>query len=82
MVHLKKISVSYQGITFPSGHMERNETFTESVIREVREGTIQYVVCICNRISGICGTHIYIDKIGIEEINSSLETGALWLYID
>ena len=36
---LEKISGSYQGTTFPGGHVERNETFTESVIREVREET-------------------------------------------
>lgn len=39
VVALEKINDSYQGTTFPGGHVERNETFAESVIREVREET-------------------------------------------
>ena len=29
----------YSGITFPGGHVERGESFTDAVIREVWEGT-------------------------------------------
>lgn len=36
---LEKVGGNYQGTTFPGGHVERNETFTEAVIREVREET-------------------------------------------
>lgn len=39
MAALDKVSGNYQGTTFPGGHVERNETFTESVIREVSEET-------------------------------------------
>lgn len=39
MVALEKVSGNYQGTTFPGGHVERNETFTDSVIREVKEET-------------------------------------------
>lgn len=36
---LEKVSGNYQGTTFTGGHVERNETFMESVIREVKEET-------------------------------------------
>ena len=36
---LDKVNGNYQGTTFPGGHVERDETFTESVIREVSEET-------------------------------------------
>ena len=39
VVMLEKVNSSYRGATFPGGHIERNETFSESVIREVREET-------------------------------------------
>lgn len=39
VVMLEKVDNRYQGITFPGGHVERNETFSEAVIREVREET-------------------------------------------
>ena len=39
MAALDKVSGNYQGTTFPGGHVERDETFTESVIREVSEET-------------------------------------------
>lgn len=39
VVMLEKVTGSYQGATFPGGHVERNETFSEAVIREVREET-------------------------------------------
>ncbi len=34
-----KVSKSWGGICFPGGHVEKNESFSESVIREVREET-------------------------------------------
>ena len=33
---LDKVSKSYEGTTFPGGHVEPGETFRESVIREIR----------------------------------------------
>ena len=34
-----KVNKSWGGITFPSGHMEKQESFVDSVIREVKEET-------------------------------------------
>lgn len=36
---LDKVSGNYHGTTFPGGHVEKNETFSESVIREIFEET-------------------------------------------
>ena len=36
---LDKVSDSYSGTTFPGGHVEQGETFSEAVIREVQEET-------------------------------------------
>lgn len=36
---LDKVNDSYTGTTFPGGHVEEGETFTESIIREMREET-------------------------------------------
>ncbi len=36
---LDKVNDSYTGTTFPGGHVEKKEIFTDSVIREVREET-------------------------------------------
>ncbi len=40
-----KVGSSYNGITFPGGHVEKNEAFADAVIREIYEETgltIQY----------------------------------------
>lgn len=34
-----KINQSWGGITFPGGHIEKQESFVDSVIREVKEET-------------------------------------------
>ena len=34
-----KISNEYSGITFPGGHVEKGESFTDSVVREIFEET-------------------------------------------
>lgn len=39
VVMFEKVNGSYQGTTFPGGHIERNENFSESVICEVRKET-------------------------------------------
>ena len=36
---LDKVNDSYTGTTFPGGHVEKNEIFNDSVIREVWEET-------------------------------------------
>lgn len=36
---LDKVNDSYTGATFPGGHVEKNELFSKSMIREVREET-------------------------------------------
>lgn len=39
VVALDKINNSYTGTTFPGGHIEKNEIFNDSIIREVWEET-------------------------------------------
>lgn len=36
---LNKVNNSYTGITFPGGHIEKGESYADSMIREVREET-------------------------------------------
>lgn len=36
---LDKVDEDYSGTTFPGGHVEKNETFADSIIREVKEET-------------------------------------------
>ena len=36
---LEKTGSGYHGITFPGGHVEKGKSFTDAVIREVREET-------------------------------------------
>ena len=41
---LDKVNDSYTGTTFPGGHVEKNEIFNDSVIREVWEETGIYQI--------------------------------------
>lgn len=36
---MEKVSKSYSGVTFPGGHIEKEESLTEAIIREVFEET-------------------------------------------
>lgn len=39
LLFLNRKKSSWPGITFPGGHVENNETYLESVIREIKEET-------------------------------------------
>ena len=83
---LEKVSGNYQGTTFPGGHVERNETFAEAVIREVKEAT---GLVIEN--PKLCGVyHWFIDSVHqivyiyqaekyIGELQSSAEGQVYWI---
>lgn len=54
-----RIDQKWGGITFPGGHIEKNESFVESVIREVKEETGLDI-----RSPKICGTKQWIQEDG------------------
>ena len=58
----------WPGLTFPGGHVERNENFNDSVIREVKEET---GLTIKNPV--LCG---------IEEFKTDKEDRYLMFYVD
>lgn len=83
---LEKTSGNYQGTTFPGGHVERNETFTESVIREVKEETGLDIenpkLCriyhwFCDSIHQI--VYVYQAEKYSGELHSSSEGSVCWL---
>ena len=39
LLFLKRKKSTWPGITFPGGHVENNETYLESVVREIKEET-------------------------------------------
>lgn len=86
VVMLEKVGGRYQGATFPGGHVERNETFTESVIREVREETGLEIekpkFCgiyhwFCDNVHHI--VYIYLAEKYAGELRSSAEGNVSWI---
>lgn len=86
VVALEKTSGNYQRTTFPGGHVKRNETFMESVIREVREETGLDIekprFCgiyhwFCDSIHQI--VYIYLAENYSGELQSSSEGSVCWL---
>lgn len=86
---LDKINDTYKGTTFPGGHVEPNETFTGSIIREVSEET--GITILNPKLCGIYhwirdGVHfiVYIYK-AIKfkgKLTSSSEGQVYWISLD
>ena len=85
-----KISDSWGGLTFPGGHVEANEDFTDAVIREVYEETGLKISC-----PRLCGIKDWYNKDGSRyvvlfyktdkfsgSIKSSDEGAIFWLTLD
>ena len=85
-----KISDSWGGLTFPGGHVEANEDFTDAVIREVYEETGLKISC-----PRLCGIKDWYNKDGSRyvvlfyktdkfsgSIKSSDEGEIFWLTLD
>ncbi len=87
---LDKVNDDWNGITFPGGHVEKDESFTDSVIREVFEETGLTVVS-----PQLCGVKDWINEDGSRymvlfyktnlfegELKSSDEGKVLWVTLE
>lgn len=82
-----KVNNSYTGITFPGGHVEKNEPFTSAIIREVYEETGLHIKhpILCGIYNWICenGTRyvvmIYKTSEFTGELKSSEEGEVFWI---
>lgn len=86
---IDKVTGSYRGTTFPGGHIEKNEVFNESVIREIKEET---GLTIKNQ--SLCGVYhwyrddihnvlfIYHAKEFSGSLNSSREGRVYWIPLE
>lgn len=85
-----RLDSKWGGITFPGGHIEKNESFVESVIREVKEETGLDI-----KSTRICGTKQWLQEDGSRYIvlfyktnvfsgtlKSSAEGDVFWVKMD
>ena len=85
-----RLDSKWGGITFPGGHIEKNESFVESVIREVKEETGLDI-----KFPRICGTKQWLQEDGSRYIvlfyktnvfsgtlKSSAEGDVFWVKMD
>ncbi len=84
---LDKVNSEWNGITFPGGHVERQESFTDAVIREVLEETGLTI-----RMPQLCGIKDWVEEDGSRymvlfyktdkfqgELKSSAEGKVFWI---
>lgn len=82
-----RLAKDWAGVTFPGGHIEKGESFVESVIREVKEETGLDIEC-----PQICGVKSWFMKNGVRyivlfyktnrfsgELRSSKEGEVFWI---
>ena len=85
-----KVGGKYNGITFPGGHVEPGESFTDAVVREVEEETGLVISA-----PKLCGTKDWVDANGMRyivllyktdkfsgELSSSDEGNVFWIDIN